>query len=161
MKTKKLTVLAVTVSVAMLLSFIESRLPTFVPSPGVKLGLANAAVIFALYKLGISESVGVSLVRVCLSALLFGSAASFIYSLTGAIFSIGLMLITKQIFKLNTVGVSITGGVAHNAGQILAASLVMGTASIVYYLPVLIFSGTLAGIATGLISNELIKRIKI
>ncbi len=160
-KTKMLTALAVTVAAAMLLSFIESRLPSFIPVPGVKLGLANVAVIFAMYKLGEARAVGVSLVRVALSALLFGTAASFIYSLSGAALSLLLMVLSRRVFKLHTVGVSIVGGVAHNLGQIAAAAFVLGTASIIYYLPVLILSGTLAGIAIGFISNELIRRIKI
>lgn len=160
-KTRMLTVLAATVAAAMLLSFIESLIPSFIPVPGVKLGLANAAVIFAMYKLGEAKAAAVSLVRVALSALLFGSVASLIYSLSGAVFSFLLMVVSRRIFKLHTVGVSILGGVAHNLGQITAAAIVMGTASIVYYLPVLIFSGTIAGIAVGLASNELIKRIKI
>jgi len=160
-KTRMLTVLSATVAAAMLLSFIESLIPSFIPVPGVKLGLANAAVIFAMYKLGEAKAAAVSLVRVALSALLFGSAASLIYSLSGAAFSFLLMVVSRRIFKLHTVGVSILGGVAHNLGQITATAIVMGTASIVYYLPVLIFSGTIAGIAVGLASNELIKRIKI
>lgn len=160
-KTRMLTVLSATVAAAMLLSFIESLIPSFIPVPGVKLGLANAAVIFAMYKLGEAKAAAVSLVRVALSALLFGSAASLIYSLSGAVFSFLLMVVSRRIFKLHTVGVSVLGGVAHNLGQITAAAIVMGTASIVYYLPVLIFSGTIAGITVGLASNELIKRIKI
>ncbi len=160
-KTKMLAALSVTVAAAMLLSFIESRLPSFVPVPGVKLGLGNVAVIFAMYKLGEWPAAGVSIVKASLSALLFGSVASLFYSLSGAILSFGLMVLSRRVFRLHTVGVSITGGVAHNAGQIIAAAIVMGTASIIYYLPVLILSGTVAGIAIGLISNELIKRIKI
>jgi heptaprenyl diphosphate synthase len=159
--TRKLSVLAVTVATAMILSFIESRLPTFVPIPGVKPGFANIAVIFALYKLGTREGVAVSLVRVCLSALLFGSAVSLIYSLAGAIFSLGVMLFLKKAVKMHTVGVSIAGGVAHNAGQIVAASVIMSTNAIFYYFPYLIISGTLAGIAVGIAANMLISRVKV
>lgn len=160
-KTKNLTTLAVTVAAAMILSFIESRIPAFIPVPGVKLGLANIAVIFTLYKLDEKSAVCVSLVRVALSALLFGSVASFIYSVSGAVLSLSLMILSRRVFKLHKVGVSILGGVAHNIGQIIAAAAVMGSAAIIYYLPVLIISGTAAGIAIGLISNELVKRIKI
>jgi heptaprenyl diphosphate synthase len=145
----------------MILSFIESRIPAFIPVPGVKLGLANIAVIFTLYKLDEKSAVCVSLVRVALSALLFGSVASFIYSVSGAVLSLSLMILSRRVFKLHKVGVSILGGVAHNIGQIIAAAAVMGSAAIIYYLPVLIISGTAAGIAIGLISNELVKRIKI
>ena len=159
--TKKLATLSVAVAVAMILSFIESRLPTFIPIPGVKLGLANVAVIFALYKLGESSAVIVSLVRVVLSALLFGSAVSMLYSLAGAALSLAVMIFLKRIVKMHTVGVSIAGGVFHNAGQIAVASIIMETAVIIYYLPFLILSGTVAGVAIGIASSQLIKRIKI
>ena len=83
MKTRKLATLAVIVAVAMILSFVESRIPAFVAIPGVKVGLANIAVIFALYKLGWREALSVSLVRVVLVALLFGSVVSLAYSIAG------------------------------------------------------------------------------
>ena len=73
MKTKKLTVMALTTALAMILSFVESQIPAFVAVPGVKMGLANIAVVFALYKLGWKEAVAVSLVRVVLVSMLFGS----------------------------------------------------------------------------------------
>lgn len=160
-KTKRLVTLSAVVAAAMMLSFIEAKIPTFIPVPGVKLGLANIAVIFTMYKFNEGRAAAVSLVRIALSALLFGSVASLIYSLAGAALSLSLMIASRRVFKLHTVGVSIIGGVSHNIGQIAAAALVMGTASIIYYLPVLIISGTLAGIVIGLISNVLIKRIKL
>ena len=76
MKTKKLTVMAMTTAVAMILSFVESQIPAFVAVPGVKIGLANIAVVFALYRLGWKEAVAISMVRVVLVSMLFGSVAS-------------------------------------------------------------------------------------
>ena len=72
MKTKKLTVMAMTTAVAMILSFVESQIPAFVAVPGVKIGLANIAVVFALYRLGWKEAVAISLVRVDKDKLLEG-----------------------------------------------------------------------------------------
>ena len=160
-QTKKLTVLALTVSVAMVLSFIESKIPAFVAIPGVKVGLANIAVIFALYKLGAKEAVLVSLVRCVLIALLFGSVVSLAYSLAGAALSLTVMVALKKLTPLPSIGVSVAGGVCHNVGQIIVASLIMETNVIVYYLPFLILSGTVAGIAVGVASALLVKKIKV
>ena len=91
MKTKKLTVMALTTALAMILSFVESQIPAFVAVPGVKMGLANIAVVFALYKLGWKEAVAISLVRVVLVSMLFGSIASLFYSLAGAVLSLAGM----------------------------------------------------------------------
>ena len=68
--TRRMTTLALTVSFALILSFVESRIPTFVAIPGVKVGLANIAVIFTLYKFGVKEAAAVSAVRVLLVSML-------------------------------------------------------------------------------------------
>ena len=161
MKTKKLVTLAVTISVAMILSFVESRIPAFVAIPGVKVGLANIAVIFALYKMGWREAIVVSVIRVLLVALLFGSVVSLAYSIAGAVISLSLMILLKKLGIFTEVAVSVVGGITHNIGQILIAFLLLETKVVFYYLPFLLVSGVIAGIAVGVASALLIKRIKI
>ncbi len=159
MKAKKVTVMAMCIALAMILSYVEAQIPS--PGiPGVKLGLANLVVIFALYRLGWKEAVGVSLLRVFLVSLLFGHAASLAYSAAGAALSLAGMILLKKTDRLGTVAVSVIGGVLHNLGQILMAWALMG-ANVVWYLPVLILSGTIAGVAIGVISAILVKRINI
>lgn len=161
MKTKKLATLAVTVAVAMILSFVESRIPAFVAIPGIKVGLANIAIIFALYKLGWREAIAVSIVRVFLVALLFGSVVSLAYSVAGAILSLSLMILLRKLGIFTEVAVSVVGGITHNIGQILVAFLLLETNVVFYYLPFLLVSGVIAGVAVGIASALLIKRIKI
>ena len=159
--TRRLTALALTVSFALILSFIESRIPAFVAIPGIKVGLANIAVIFVLYKFGIAEAITVSIIRVILVSTLFGSPVSFIYSLTGAVLSLSVMFLLKTLTPLTEVAVSVAGGVMHNIGQIGAASIMLGTNVVVYYLPFLLVSGTLAGIVVGIASGLLIKKVNL
>ena len=161
MKTKKLTVLGLSVALAMILSFVESQIPSFVPIPGVKIGLANIVVVFALYKLGWKEAVGISLLRVFLVSVLFGHAASFLYSFAGALFSFCGMALMKRTGLFTHVAVSVAGGVLHNAGQILMACILLGTNVIAYYLPFLILSGTIAGVVIGLLASVMISRIPL
>ena len=159
MKTKKVTVMAMCIALAMILSYLESLIPS--PGiPGVKLGLANLAVIFALYRLGWKEAVGVSLLRVLLVSLLFGHVASLMYSAAGAVLSLLGMILLRRVDKLSCVFVSVSGGVLHNLGQILMAWALMGR-NVVYYLPVLILSGTVAGVVIGVISALLVTRTDI
>lgn len=159
--TRRLSALALTVSFALILSFIESRIPAFVAIPGVKVGLANIAVIFTLYKFGIWEAASVSAVRVLLVSTLFGSPVSFIYSFTGAVLSLCTMFILKKLTPLTEITVSVAGGVMHNIGQICAASVMLGTNVVIYYLPFLLLSGILAGIAVGVASGLLIKKVTL
>ena len=80
MSVKKLCFLALMTSLAMVLSYIEMLLPPIWPAvPGIKVGLANIVIILLLYKFSFKEAGVVSLVRVCLMSLLFGSAVMFLY----------------------------------------------------------------------------------
>ena len=161
MKTKKLTVMALTTAVAMILSFVESQIPAFVAVPGVKVGLANIAVVFALYRLGWKEAVAVSLVRVVLVSMLFGSIASLFYSLAGAVLSLSGMGLMKRTGRFTEIMVSVTGGILHNIGQIAMACLILETAVLRYYLPFLLVSGIVAGVVVGLVSAVLVQRVKL
>lgn len=161
MKTQKLTVMALTTAIALVLSFIESQIPAFVAVPGVKMGLANIAIVYALYRLGWKEAALISLIRVVLVSLLFGSAASFLYSLAGAVLSLLGMALLKKTGKFTEIVVSVAGGVLHNIGQIAMASIILETDALHYYLPFLLVSGTLAGVVIGLISGILIRRIHL
>lgn len=157
--TKKLTLLSLFISLAMILSYIESLIPAFVAVPGVKVGLSNIVAVFALYTIGAAGAVTVSVIRVFLSSLLFGNFAMMIYSLAGAVLALLFMIIIKSVGAFSEVGVSVVGGVMHNAGQIIAAAFMMENSGIAYYMVPLVISGTVAGVAVGLISALLIKRI--
>ena len=161
MKTQKLTVMALTTAIALVLSFVESQIPAFVAVPGVKMGLANIAIVYALYRLGWKEAALISLIRVVLVSLLFGSAASFLYSLAGAVLSLLGMALLKKTGKFTEIVVSVAGGVLHNIGQIAMASIILETDALRYYLPFLLISGILAGVVIGLISGILIRRIHL
>ena len=161
MKTKKITVMALTVALAMILSFVESQIPAFVAIPGVKMGLANIAVVFALYKLGWKEAILISLIRVFLVSLLFGTGASLFYSLAGAVLSLLGMIGLKATKLFSSVVVSVAGGVLHNVGQIGMACLLLETDVLRYYLPFLALSGIIAGVVIGVIAAVMVKRIRL
>ena len=167
MSTKKLTALALLTTTAMILSYVESLLPS-VGVPGVKLGLANIAVIFALFRLGGKSALAVSPSaprwtgssgRVFMVTMLFGSMSALLSALAGAALSLVVMALLRRTDRFSTVGVSVAGGVAHNAGQILMAMLLLGTARLAYYYPVLVISGVAGGIFTGLAAALLIRRV--
>ena len=157
----KLALLSMCACLAMILSFVESRIPPLTAIPGIKMGLANIAVLFTLYKMGTREAAVVSAVRIIIIALLFGSFVSFLYSLAGAVLSFSVMLVLRRIKLFSEVGVSVAGGVCHNIGQIAMACALLETNVIVYYLPFLLLSGTVTGVLIGIVSALLIKRIKI
>jgi heptaprenyl diphosphate synthase len=160
-KTKKLVFLSVLVSLAFILSYVEMLLPPIYSAiPGIKIGLANIIIIFLLYKFSFKSALLVSLLRVILVSALFGNAVMFVYSLSGAVLSLCLMVILKKTNRFSSISVSVIGGVAHNLGQIIVAIILMQTPQIAFYMAVLAISGTLSGVAVGIISAYVLKYTK-
>lgn len=160
MKIRKIAFLGLSITLAMILSFVESQIPVFTTIPGMKVGLPNLVMVFLLYRAGWKETVIVSLIRAFLAALLFGNLQSLIFSIAGAVLSLTGMILLKKTGLFSSIAVSVTGGVLHNVGQIIAACLWTGTVQIAYYLPALLVSGVCAGIAIGLIAGFLLKRLE-
>lgn len=160
MKIRKIAFLGLSITLAMILSFVESQIPVFTTIPGMKVGLPNLVMVFLLYRVGWKETVIVSLIRAFLVALLFGNLQSLIFSIAGAVLSLAGMILLKKTGLFSSIAVSVTGGVLHNVGQIIAACLWTGTVQIAYYLPALLVSGVCAGIAIGLIAGFLLKRLE-
>lgn len=141
-------------ALAMILSYVEALLPPIWSAvPGIKIGLPNIIIIFLLYRFSLKHAAVVSLVRILLSALLFGNAVSLLYSLGGAFLSIIIMAFLKKTGYFSMVGVSVAGGVFHNVGQILVAMLVLSTAEIGYYIIILAVTGTIAGVLVGILGS--------
>ena len=146
----------------MALSWLESLVPLAgtVP-PGVKLGLTNLVVIFALYRMSLRDAAVISLIRVVLVAFTFGNSYSFAYSLAGATLSLAVMALLKRSGKFSLLGVSVAGGVSHNIAQVLVAMAVMETSRLAWYLPVLLVSGIAAGVCVGAAGALIVKRIRL
>lgn len=159
MKTKKIALLGISLSLAMILSFVESLIPPLVAVPGIKIGLANLVVVFLLYQAGVKYAAAVSLVRVILSSMLFGNLQVLVFSFAGAFLSIVGMAIMKKTNLFSIITVSVCGGILHNIGQIIVAAIWTSTSEVVYYLPVLLVSGTLAGILIGIVSGIVVKKL--
>lgn len=135
---------------AFILSYIEMLLPLQVGIPGVKLGLANLAVLLCMYLLDHRSAFLLTVSKAILTGFLFGNLSMIIYSLAGALLSFLVMLFMKKSSKFHIPVISALGGVAHNIGQLLVAYLVIDTYAIIYYVPVLLISGLLTGVLIGI-----------
>ena len=157
---QKIAFVGITASLALLLSYLEFLLPpVFAAVPGIKLGLPNVIILYVLYCLDVRYAALVSLTRLCASSLLFGNPVTFAYSAAGAVLSLLVMVLLKRTERLSAVGVSVSGGVAHNLGQVLVAMVLLDTPRIVYYMIVLTATGTFSGIFVGLCGALLVKRL--
>lgn len=160
-RVKKTALLGMITSVALVLAYLEAILPPIWSAvPGVKMGLPNLAIIFVLYRFGTKEAITVSGLRLFIVALLFGNVMTLAYSAAGAVLSLGIMVLLKKTDKFSSVGVSVTGAVAHNLGQILVAIFLFETVQLGYYMLVLAITGSIAGVLIGVGADILLKRTK-
>ena len=157
MNSKKITRTALLITMAALLGYVESLFPPIVPVPGIKLGLANAVVMFVLYADSGKSAWTVSMLKVILCSVLFGTATSFIYSLCGGALSLAVMLLAKRVKIFSVSGVSSIGGIFHNLGQLVCAYFFVGKGAILY-IPVLSVSGAVCGVLIGVMVQLILKR---
>ena len=160
MKAKRVTFLGLSIALAMILSFVEHQIPALVAIPGIKVGLPNIVLVFLLYRVGWKDTVIVSIIRIILVSMLFGNVQMMTFSIAGAVLSLTGMILLKKLNWFSCVAVSVTGGILHNVGQIVAAVFWTGTAEIAFYLPALLISGTVAGTLIGILSGLMIEKMK-
>ena len=159
MKVQKMALLGVLTAGAIVIAILESFIPS-IGIPGVKLGLANIVILVILYELGIFEAIIVNLLRVIVVGLVRGTflGMGFFMSLTGAVFSLGIMILFYLLIKkFSIIGVSVIGSIFHVTGQILIAMIYLGTAYIVLYLPIIGLTAIATGIFVGIVSQLIIK----
>lgn len=156
----KAAYLGLLLAFALLLSYIEVLLPLQVGIPGVKLGLANLAVLLCLYLFTVKEAMLLSVVKAVLTGLLFGNLYMIIYSLAGAVLSCLVMAVMIRLGKWHVPVVSAMGGVMHNVGQLMVAYLTIQTYGILYYVPILLIAGLMTGLLIGVIVSLTLPYVK-
>lgn len=149
-KTKKLAICGVLTALALALSLAESAIPLglIIPLPGIKLGLANVVTLMAIYTLGAPYAVAITLGRVFIVFLVTGNSTALVMSLAGGLISVAAMILCRKSRIFSIYGTSVVGAACHNAGQIIAACLIMRTLAIISYLPVLLCTALATGIIT-------------
>ena len=159
---RALTRCAVLTALALAISVAEGLVPLsiLVPLPGLRLGLANLVTVFALCRLSGREALGILAARCLLGALVGGNLSALAYSLTGGLLALGTMWLLLHVPALSLFGVCIAGAAAHNTGQILAASVVLGSPAVALYLPPLLLASIVTGAVTGAASILLVQRVR-
>ena len=207
-------------ALALVLGLLDRAIPLTAllggAAPGIKLGLANTVLLYAVYLMDWHSAVFLMLTKVLLSGFLFGSLTAILYSLSGGILSLLVMLLIRKkpdggalaaglmaaaaeailliqnphpkgqrLWYVILIGIaccacfaawaairkgkirgvpgtSIAGAVAHNIGQVLAASAVLRTPQLLTtYLPVLIGVGAAVGSLTGIVAERVFRALHL
>ena len=158
--TYRVTLCGLLVAVMLVLGYIESMLPDMAV-PGIKLGLSNGVLIFAVYMLDIPTAYILMTLKVVLSGLMFGGVTAMMYAFAGGLLSLTAMCLLSRVKGMHPVAVSMVGGVMHNVGQVAMAMIILHTAKqMLYYLGILTLVGLACGALTGIAATGVMKHLK-
>ncbi|MEA2101682.1 MAG: Gx transporter family protein [Thermodesulfobacteriota bacterium] len=155
----RLTTLAILVSMAVVLHWVEGFIPS--PAPFLRLGLANILTICAIYLFGGIWGIAVVAARVIIGSLLSGSifTPAFFLSMAGGLCAGGVMwAMPKRLFSIT--GVSVAGAAAHMTAQVVLASIIIQQAALTRLMPAFILVSMITGIINGYAAKQVIRVIK-
>lgn len=155
---KKIAYCSLLTALALIFGFLEHLVSLDFIAPGVKLGLANSIVLILIVLKQYKAAIAVNITRILLSTLLFSGPIAALFAISGAAFSMLVSVLLLKTKCFSVIGISISGAVCHNLGQILVACFVMGTSSVLYYIPILSLCGAISGLLTGTAANLILKR---
>lgn len=158
-KTERMALDSLLAAIALLLFIVEAQIPPLTAIPGIKIGLANAVTLFTVYYCGKKDAAAVLFVRVVLGAVFAGNVSTFIYSFCGAALCLAVTCLLSRVFQKNIWTLSVLGAAAHNTGQLLAASVMMQSVAVFWYLPYLLIAAVCSGAFVGLCVQYLLKRM--
>lgn len=152
MTNRKLIFLSLLTSFGIILGLFESQIPLTVAIPGARLGLSNIVVLVTIISIGYKEGLIVALLKTVILVLVSGQVTAFFYSFAGALLSCFSMILSHKFLSkyLSLVGISEIGSFFHNLGQILVASLMLKSLTIMTYLPLLVIIGIFTGYFVGI-----------
>jgi len=161
MNVRKLCTLALFTAAALVIFVAEAQIPPIIAVPGVKLGLSNIIVLLTMYIYGRREGAVVLGLKIVLGSIFSGQLMSFFYSAAGGILCLGVMSLLKGLLTEKQIwATSAFGAAAHNIGQLIVAIAILGTEKLVWYLPVLLASGIITGLFTGLCAQVTLPRLR-
>lgn len=147
---------------AIVLAMVESSFPPiFSAVPGVKLGLSNIVVMYVLFFVGGTNAYAVAGIKSLFVLLLRGPVAALL-SLTGGMLSVTIIVVLVFLTKKRAshLILSVAGAVTHNLGQLIVVAFLYTKFVFWAYLPTLIVSGILAGIATAVLMKWILPALQ-
>ena len=161
-KIRRVALDAAFLGLALIFSYVEALFPIsmIIPLPGFKFGLANMIVLWLMVNRTAWDAGLVSLLRITIVAMFFGTPVSFWFSLGGAFFSFLAVFLIRQNRRFSYIGASVVSATAHNFGQLLAASCLFGVGTMLAYLPIMLVAAVIFGALCGMLLNLIAPRIE-
>lgn len=154
MSAHRLSRIALLTAVALIIFIVELQIPSPIPFPGVKLGLANVVTLYAFFAYGPKDTACILLARILLGCTFSGQVIALLYSLAGGFLCFAVTFFLSKIVSEKQIWVcGVFGAIAHIIGQMIVAVLLTGTLTIISYLALLLLSAIITGLLTGFCSQ--------
>ena len=159
---KRVALCGLLTALMLVLGLVERQFPPTTAIPGIKLGLANSVLLYAIYMLGVKETLILMLLKALMSWVIYTNLNAMLYSLAGGVLSVASMLLLYRVKGISAIGVSAVGAVFFNVGQIMMAVLMLRTPGLLFtYLPVLMVSGVITGVLTGVVARMVMQHLRV
>lgn len=159
---KRVALCGLLTALMLVLGLVERQFPLTTAIPGIKLGLANSVLLYAIYMLGVKETLILMLLKALMSWVIYTNLNAMLYSLAGGVLSVASMLLLYRVKGISAIGVSVVGAVFFNVGQIMMAVLMLRTPGLLFtYLPVLMVSGVITGVLTGVVAQMVMQHLRV
>lgn len=160
-KNKQLAFSIISLSIMLILSYIEALIPLNIGSIGIRIGLSNILTILCIKKVGIKYSFTINILRLIIIGMVFNNMVRFAISLSGFVLSFIIMSILIKVLGFSIISSSIFGGVSHNIGQIVCVSILSQSVQILRLIPIYMIIGVFTGLFVGILTNIIYKRLKL
>ena len=149
-KIKRITFTALMTAISIVLSFVESLLPTayFMP-PGSKLGLSNIPVMFSASKLSIAETMLIVFAKSVFVFITRGATAFFMSLAGGVLSAVCMIIMLRKATGFGVVGIGVLSAICHNAGQLTVSFFLVQSSAIIGYAPIMLITAVITGFLTG------------
>ena len=159
--TRRVAICGLLLSMMLILGCVEHLIPLNAAIPGIKLGLSNSVLIFAVYMLDVPTSYVLMVLKVVLSCAFLGTSATvMMYGMAGGLLSLTGMVLLSRVKGIHPVTVSMVGGVLHNVGQVGLAIIILNTPMLLYHMAVLMLVGLACGALTGVSANMVMRHMR-
>ena len=158
--TKRIAYLSLLAALTLVLGYLDAMIPLPVPVPGIKLGLANIAIIISLYLLGPRYAFALMLAKVAIASMLIGSPSMILYSFGGSFLAYLGMYGLWRTRRIHILAISVVSAVLHSLGQLGVASIMLQTPAILINFPIMAIAACVTGWLTGTIAQRVLEALE-
>lgn len=153
MNTQKIARYGLLTSMMLVLGLVERQFLLVPGIPGIRLGLSNTVLLYAICLMGGKGAWLLMGLKVLLGGLLYAGVSGMMYSFAGGLLSMAAMLLAVRVRGFGMIGISVSGAVTHMIGQLLMSRVLLGSWAAFVQAPLLLVAAVVTGVLNGVVAH--------